>query len=52
MNKPEKLITLIHKHLMSDYSCHTVSFIINAYEKSVNKPFKQNVWAWIVFFIS
>ena len=28
---------------MRDYSCHTVSFIINAFEKSVNFPFKYGV---------
>ena len=25
---------------MGDYSCHTVSFMINAFEKSENFPFK------------
>ena len=29
----------IHNHLMRDYSCHAISFIINAFEKSVNFPF-------------
>ena len=28
---------------MRDYYCHTVSFIINAFEKSVNYPFKENI---------
>ena len=30
----------MHKHLMRDNSCHTVSSIINELEKSVNVPFK------------
>ena len=54
MNKLKSLITgllkTIHKQLMRDYSCHTVSFIINAFEKSANFPFKPNTCIQRSFF--
>ena len=37
--KNSSLMESIHKRLMGDYFCHTVSFIINAFKKSPNFPF-------------
>ena len=35
---------------MRDYVCHTINSIINAFEKSVNYPFKDRVWFGLCHF--
>ena len=37
---------------MRDYCCHTVSFIINAFEKSANFPFKTRLSPERSFYMS
>ena len=38
------LLKSIQKHFKRDYSCHTVSFMINAFEKKCKFPFKLLIW--------
>ena len=36
---------------MRDYSCHTISFTINAFEKSVNFPFNYIICVAVVDYV-